>query len=161
MTSEYYLRFKSGMQKQVEQPSFISAFKVRSIKIKRAFTIWELLCIIIVIFLLIGLLMPALSRVRKQSTRIVCGSNLRGYGMAMQIYLSDNDNKFPDKENEWFYAKESFSAEHPLGCRWHDMTMAPNGKIMTNNPQYKGLIWDYINPSGKKCLSSISICRKF
>ncbi len=122
---------------------------------RQGFTIWELICIIIVIILLIGLLMPALTRVRTISKRLVCGSILSGYGKAMLIYLNDNDNKFPDKENEWLYAEESFSAEHPLGCRWHDMAMAPYGKIMAENSQYKGLMWDYINPNGK------NVCPQF
>ncbi len=124
-------------------------------KIRYGFTIWELICIISVIILLVGLLMPALSRVRTLSTRMVCGTTLSGYGKAMLIYLNDNDERFPDKENEWLYAEESFTAEHPLGCRWHDMAMAPNGKIITNNPQYKGMMWDYLNQSGK------NVCPQF
>ena len=117
------------------------------IHVRYGFTIWELLCIVIVIIVLIGLLMPALSRVRSISTRMVCGTTLSGYGKAMLIYLNDNNDKFPDKENEWFYTELSFNDDHPLGCRWHDLAMAPDGKIMENNPQFKGLMWDYINPN--------------
>jgi hypothetical protein len=113
--------------------------------IRRGFTVWELLCIIIVILLLIGLLMPALSKVRKQSKEIVCRAILKQYCVAGLMYLGNNNNNFPTGENEWLYAKESFTAEHPLGCRWHDMAMAPNGKIMSDNPQYKGKMWDYLN----------------
>ena len=99
--------------------------------------------------------MPALSRVRQISTRMVCGTTLSGYGKAMLLYLNDNNDRFPDKENEWLYAEESFIAEHPLGCRWHDMAMASNGKIIANNPNYKGLMWDYINPNER------NVCPKF
>jgi hypothetical protein len=86
---------------------------------------------------------------------LVCGTTLSGYGKAILIYLNDNDNRFPDKENEWLYAEESFTTEHPLGCRWHDMAMAPNGKILTENPQYRGLMWDYINPNER------NVCPQF
>ena len=112
---------------------------------KAGFTIWELLCIIIVIFLLIGLLIPALNRVRKQSKEIVCRSILRQYGVSGFLYLDDNNSAFPYGENEWLYAEESFTSEHPLGCRWHDMAMAANEKIMANNPKYRGQMWDYLN----------------
>lgn len=122
---------------------------------REGFTVWELLCIVIVIILLIGLLLPALSRVRKISMKLVCGSILSGYGKAMLIYLNDSDNRFPDKENEWLYTEESFTDEHPLGCRWHDMAMATDEKIMTKNPQYRGLMWDYINLNGK------NVCPQF
>ncbi|MBN2588681.1 MAG: hypothetical protein JXA96_02375 [Sedimentisphaerales bacterium] len=115
------------------------------IHIRYGFTIWELLCIVFVIIILIGLLMPSLSRVRKQSKKVVCLAILRGYSVSGLMYLDDNNNDFPSGENEWLYAEESFTPEHPLGCRWHDMAMAPDGKMMANNPEYRGQMWDYLN----------------
>lgn len=114
-------------------------------RVGRGFTIWELLCIIIVILLLIGLLMPALTRVRKQSKEVVCMAILRQYSISGILYLDDNNKTFPSGENEWLFTKESFSAEHPMACRWHDMAMAPSGKIMSENPQYQGKLWNYMN----------------
>jgi len=70
------------------------------INTKPALTIWELLCVLFVIFLLFAMLMPALHRVRTQSTGIICMSNLSQYGLAGLLYMSDNDGKFPDKEND-------------------------------------------------------------
>ena len=72
--------------------------------------------------------------------------------MAGLMYMGDNNQSFPSGENEWLYAEESFTAEHPSGCRWHDMAMAPGGKIMTDNPEYKGKLWYYMNPeTGRVC----------
>ena len=110
---------------------------------KRAFTIWELLCVLFVIFLLAALLMPALIRTRRISTRMVCGSYLRGYGTAGQLYLNENDGLFPEP-NEWFYNPKSDSKSHPIGCRWHDRTMSPQGKIMMTSPENRGTMWPYI-----------------
>ena len=111
---------------------------------KFGFTIWELLCIIIVILLLLGLLMPALNRVRRVSTRIVCASTLSHYGLAGLMYLNDNDEKFPAEENEWLYTKDSFNMSHPSGCRWHDKSMAP-GQLNTKSlQQFRGNMWQYI-----------------
>jgi hypothetical protein len=51
--------------------------------------------VIAIIALLMGLLMPALSRVRQIAYRMSCGSNLSGIGKAMLVYAQDNDSDFP------------------------------------------------------------------
>ena len=115
------------------------------INARRAFTIWELLCVIIVICILFALLMPALNRVRMCSTGTICEANLSQYCLAGILYMNDNDSRFPDGENQWLYSEESYSEDHPLGCRWHDAAMAPSREIMTGNPQYRGKMWEYID----------------
>jgi prepilin-type processing-associated H-X9-DG protein/prepilin-type N-terminal cleavage/methylation domain-containing protein len=114
-------------------------------KTKRGFTILELLCVLAIIFLLMGLLLPALCRVRQQSTVIICHSYLRNYGMAGQLYIDDNDGMFPEGAEEWLYTKKSVSDAHPIGCRWHDRAMAPGGEIMNRSPEYEGKMWAYIS----------------
>ena len=48
-----------------------------------------------IIALLMGLLMPALARVRQISYRMVCGTNMSALGKAMLVYASDNNDMFP------------------------------------------------------------------
>jgi prepilin-type N-terminal cleavage/methylation domain-containing protein len=62
---------------------------------KKGFTLVELLVVIAIIALLMGILMPALSKVRAIAYRIVCGSNLTGIGKSMLVYAQDNDEEFP------------------------------------------------------------------
>jgi len=62
---------------------------------KRGFTLVELLVVIAIIALLMGILMPALARVRQIAFRMVCGSNLSGIGKAMLIYAGDYEDELP------------------------------------------------------------------
>jgi prepilin-type N-terminal cleavage/methylation domain-containing protein len=62
---------------------------------RKGFTLIELLVVIAIIALLMGLLMPALARVRQIAARISCGSNLSGIGKAMLVYAQDNGGDFP------------------------------------------------------------------
>jgi len=41
-----------------------------------------------------GILMPALQRVKKQAMAVACRSNLKQWGMCWSMYLQDNDFKF-------------------------------------------------------------------
>jgi prepilin-type N-terminal cleavage/methylation domain-containing protein/prepilin-type processing-associated H-X9-DG protein len=69
-----------------------------------AFTLVELLVVIAILALLMGLLMPALSRSRLLAYRISCGSNLAGIGKAMQVYAYENEGKLPKaggRSNSW------------------------------------------------------------
>ena len=62
---------------------------------RKGFTLVELLVVIAIIALLMGILMPALARVRQVAYRMVCGTNLSGIGKAMLIYANDYDDELP------------------------------------------------------------------
>jgi prepilin-type N-terminal cleavage/methylation domain-containing protein len=64
-------------------------------KTRRGFTLVELLVVIAIIALLMGILMPALSRVRQLAFRLTCGTNLAGIGKAMLIYANDYEDELP------------------------------------------------------------------
>lgn len=60
----------------------------------KAFTLIELLVVISIIALLLSILMPSLSMVKKQSRTLVCQTKNRQWGIMFELYAADNDDKF-------------------------------------------------------------------
>jgi len=60
------------------------------------FTLIELLVVISIIALLLGILLPSLSKARQLARKLVCSSNMRQMGIALNTYLIDNEDRLPD-----------------------------------------------------------------
>ena len=71
------------------------ALRIRNLRMGKAFTLIELLVVIAIIGLLAALLLPAFARAREQGRSTACLSNLHQIGLALQLYVQDNQNRMP------------------------------------------------------------------
>ena len=91
----------------------MNAGKINDRRAPLAFTLIELLVVIAIIAILAAMLLPALARAKESGKSIACNNNLRQLGMAMQIYVGDNQGTLPP---------------HIISSRWPDKFYELYGK---------------------------------
>jgi prepilin-type N-terminal cleavage/methylation domain-containing protein/prepilin-type processing-associated H-X9-DG protein len=141
-------------------PPFISKSARRSDY--RAFTLIELLVVIAIIAILAAMLLPALSKAKDRAKTINCLSNLRQWGIALQIAATDNNDAIPrdgtddggqygvdtgattgpgspNDDNAWFNVLPAVMADKPLSYYFN--LPGGNARLKLPYPGGLGKIW--------------------
>ena len=66
---------------------------------RRGFTLIELLVVIAIIGILAAMVFPVFARARESARKAVCLSNVKNLALAIQMYLSDNNDTLPPSEH--------------------------------------------------------------
>jgi prepilin-type N-terminal cleavage/methylation domain-containing protein len=97
---------------------------------RRAFTLIELLVVIAIIAVLAAILFPVFASARGKARQAACQSNLRQFGLAIQMYTQDNDGIFPYALDASDTGVTSIWAVQPAACYAQIKQMAAAGDVL-------------------------------
>jgi len=124
---------------------------------RRAFTLIELLVVIAIIAVLIGLLLPAVQKVREAASRMRCTSNLKQIALASHGY-HDANTRFPgaveqgSRYSSLFVELLPYIEQTPLSNQWDFSPTGSNGGTRAGS-----VIKTYICPSHPQADTPLSL----
>jgi prepilin-type N-terminal cleavage/methylation domain-containing protein len=131
-------------------PNIANGSRANAAAGRRAFTLIELLVVIAIIAILAAMLLPALAHAKQQAQQAKCFSNLKQWGLTIQMYSPDNQNGLPrdgmgqngdypgnvyegvqtgdpTDANAWFNLLPPYMAGQPLLTYYNALTAARGG----------------------------------
>lgn len=91
---------------------------IRGMRTNRAYSLVEILTVLGIIAALLAIALPALVSAREKARTSACAAGLHNLGLALGMYLSDNDGYYPaDMSHGVFYVEDRTAKD------WSDMLM--------------------------------------
>ncbi|HZP80940.1 MAG TPA: DUF1559 domain-containing protein [Chthonomonadaceae bacterium] len=109
-------------------------------KQRTGFTLIELLVVIAIIAILAAILFPVFAQAREKARQASCLSNMKQLGLALNMYVQDNDEMFP-RGLGCVGGSMPGGNNGPISCPWYTDAVPPwnSNWVLTTSPYIKSL----------------------
>jgi prepilin-type N-terminal cleavage/methylation domain-containing protein/prepilin-type processing-associated H-X9-DG protein len=111
---------------------------------RRGFTLIELLVVIAIIAVLIGLLLPAVQKVRESAANSQCKNNLKQIALAAQTYAGNFDSRLPPGYNSYSFMG-ALAYLLPYMEQTNAYNLIPSTLLSKHSPLSGGVWWNSVN----------------
>lgn len=114
---------------------------------RRAFTLTELLILMVCIVTLCAIILPVLAKARARSSRIGCSNNLKNITLAFRVWSTDNEDKWPMQVSVTNGGTRELVASGAVHPHFKAMSNELSTPKILNCPQDKGRVYaaDFVN----------------